>query len=407
MVTLSNLLSELTEVTRNSTTGSLNNTKRTRAIDRVLQDMQDRADWKFALRTNPFYFIDGVTEYSLESYVGATCLDNDGTTSIPDFKNPWDLRIVGVAHNPFGYSESKSVRDNIRRNKTVNEYGIDNGLLIINYPRQTSAQLHNCDSLTTNGTITASGDATNLTIDEVVYSEGSGALNFDVSAGTSLVVTFDGFTAKDLESLQNKSHFTLKAWLPTITNFTSIKLEWGDDVSNNWSKTETVPAGNAELATGENLFAFRWADATETGTPTVTSVNWARVTITYSGATTDTDFRLDDLRVGQELEMELEYFSEAMVKTASGAYQLEFNPTSVTMTDTLLGDRQARRCVIEGAKHECFEIIGGKSERDRTDSKTKYEAQFMSLFKKAGYRIRRASRVLNFPSRNTRDNYLN
>ena len=41
MVTLADLLVDSNEKVRNSTTGSLDNTKRTRAINRILEDLQD------------------------------------------------------------------------------------------------------------------------------------------------------------------------------------------------------------------------------------------------------------------------------------------------------------------------------------------------------------------------------
>ena len=407
-VQLSEILAETNEMARNSTTGALDNNKRTRAINRVLRDLQSFADWDFTRRTKTFYFIQGVSEYSLENYVGATCFDNDGATEILDFKNPYDLR-PRTTDVSLVYKEAREVRENVRRGKSVTEYAIDQDTLLVNFPRQSQAQLHNCDSLTANGTVAASGDATNLTIDSVIYSEGSGALNFDVSAGTSLVITFDGIQAKDLTTLQNKSHLTLKAWLPTITNFSSIKLEWGDDAGNNWSKTETAPAGGQALEAGkELLFAFRWADSTENGSPAVSSINWLRVTITYSSAVTDTDFRIDDIRIGEEIEMDLDYYSRAMVRQSDGDYQLEFDPDNVTQTDELLGDDIARNAVVIGTKAELLTYIEDKSVRDLDEARAEYKGQRddggerMKVFKKAGHRIRRPSRRLPFPSRTGR-----
>lgn len=398
-VLLSEILSEVTEKNRNSTSGALDNAKRTRAINRILEDLQDFADWEFTKRTKTFYFIDGINEYNLKDYVGCSCQDNDGATSILDFKNGYDLRPIGVTGRSLGLKEVKDVREKIRRNAVTFEYGVENGTLVVNYPRQISAEIHNCDSLTSNGTWTASGDASNLTIDSVILESGSGALNFDTVAGTSLILTNSTLSSKDLEALQNKSHLTMKVWLPTITNFTSIRVRLGSSSGDYWEKTETAPAGNKTLQAGKNTFAFRWASSTQTGSPDFSAVDYIQIVITYSGATTATDFRIDDIRLGTEVEMELEYYSLAMVKDTAGDYQLEFNPDSVTMSDELLGGSVARSTVSTGAIHECFEIIGGKSERDRTDSWNKYLAKRTDLLKRAGNRIRRPSRVLNFPSR--------
>lgn len=399
-VLLSELLAESTEKTRNSTTGALDNTKRTRAINRVLQDLQDYADWLFTKRTKTFYFISGVSEYSLKDYVGCSCQDNDGSTSIADFKNPYDLRPITNPDKSLDYTEERPVRENVRRNRFISEYAVDNDLLIVGYPNQASAQIHNCDSLTANGTVAASVGASNLTIDQVIFSEGNGALNFDTVAGTSLVITFTGFTSLDLESFQNKSHVTMDVWLPTVANFTSIRLRLGSASGAYWEKTETAPAGNRTLTAGKNKFAFRWASSTETGSPDFSAVDYMQIVITYGSATTATDFRIDDIRIGQEVEMELDYYSLAMVKDTAGDYQLEFNADSVTQTDVLLGDVTARRTVVQGTTYELFEIIGGKSERDRTDSFNLYTSKKKDLMKKCGKRIRRPIKTLDFPGRN-------
>lgn len=398
-VTLADILNHLNDKTRNSTTGALDNNKRTRGINRTLQDMQDSGDWNATRRTKTFYFIPGVYEYSLQNYVGATCQDNDGSTSILDFKNPHDLRPIDPAGKSLDYHEQAAVRSNIRRSRLINEYSIDNGLLLVGYAGGLSSIVHECDSLTANGTVAASGDASNLTIDEVTYSEGTGALNFDTTAGTSLIITFTDFTALDLEELQNRSQLTLDLWLPTITNFSSVRVRLGSSSGAYWEKTETVPAGQAALATGKNTFAFRWASSSQTGTPDFSAVDYLQIVITYGSATTATDFRIDNIRIGAEVEMELDYYSLAMVKDAAGDYQLEFNSDSVTQTDTLLGGTDMFRTVLAGAELDMFEIIGGKSERDRTDAANTYARKKAELLRKSGRPIRRPIRMLNFPKR--------
>ncbi len=395
-VPLSQLLADSTEKVRNSTTGALDNNKRTRAANRVLQDLQDYADWIFTRRTIEFDYIDGVSEYSLENYLGATCLDNDGATSVLDFKSPYDLRVPGVSHNPFDNQEVKEVRANLRDYKSLNQYGAENGILVINYARQSSMVISPMTSLTDDGIWSASGNASNLIIDN------QDKFNFDF-AGTSGAISNTTLNALNLETLENKSHFVIDVDLPTITDFTSITLRWGNDLTANyWEKTETVPAGNIDLKVGINKFAFKWADSTITGAPDSSSIDSFSVTLTYGSSTTDTDFRMSNLKVGEAIPMELEYYSLAMVKNASGAYQLEFNADSVTQTDVLLGDSTARRCIVQGMTYELFEIIGGKSERDRTDSYKIYGVKKLELLKKTGVRIKRAPITLKFPSRRGR-----
>lgn len=398
-VSLGDLLIELSETPRNSTTGALDNGKRTRAINRTLQDLQDYADWIPTKRTVEFEFIQGLNEYSLENFVGASCFDNDGLTTIPDFKSPYDLRFKDIKTTEFKYKEKDEMLYALRRGKNVHEYTAENGMLYINYSGLAAAQLHACDSLTALGTVAVSGNATNLTLDEVNYEEGSGAFNFDVSAGTSLILTINLTTPLDLETLENRAFLTLFADLPTVTNFTSMAVKFGSSATDYWAKTETRPASKADLTTGRSKWAFKWADATQTGTPDASAIDYIQITITYSGATTATDFRIDDIRMSESETMELEYFSLAMVETASGSMQLEFNADDVTQTDLLRGGIQLRRSVVQGSTYELFEIIGGKSERDRTDSYKKYERQLKMEFAKCGYKLRRPTKIANFPGR--------
>jgi hypothetical protein len=393
MTTLANILTNTSDHPRGSADGTLDNQKKTRAINRTLSLLQNRADYDFTKRTKEFYFIDGVYEYSLENYIGTTCQDDDGSTSILDFKSPYDLRPED--DRSLEYRDTKEVRQHIRRNQFPYRYSVENDNLIIAYPRQVSAEIHNCASLTANGTWATSGDATNLSIDTIIYETAGGSLNFDTSAGTSLVLTNSDLDSKDLESFQNKSHLTLKVDLPTITNFTSIKVRYGSSASDYWEKTETLPAASKSLVVGRNLFAFRWADATETGSLDVTAMDYIQITLTYSSATTDTDFRIDDIRIGEEKTMELEYYSKAMVKDSAGDYQIRFNPDDVTQTDVLLGD-ESEQAVLLGTEYDLFKSIGGKTERDRTDTKIEFENELTQLIKRSGHTLRRSGRTLNF-----------
>ena len=114
-----------------------------------------------------------------------------------------------------------------------------------------------------------------------------------------------------------------------------------------------------------------------------------------------TDFRIDDIRIGEEVEMELEYYSKAMVKDADGDHQIGFNADDVTMTDELLGD-DAELAVVLGTVYDLFKVIGGKTERDRTDSKGEFNDEVIQLINRSGRPLRRSGKVLNFQPRGRR-----
>jgi len=394
MVTLQNLLTEITELTRNATSGALDNSKRTRALNWVIQDLQGYCDWEPSRRTKEFDFIGGISEYSLKNHVGATCLDNDGATSVLDFKTPYDLRLSEDSHKEFSFRDVKDVRSHIRNGRDINEYGIDGDLIVINYPALSSALIHACDSLTADGTWVASGDASNLTIDEVEYKEGNGALNFD-SAGTSLILTNASLTALNLSGYKDISAWTLWVYLPDVSDFSSIALKWGSSASAYWEKTETARVDGLDLEAGWNQFKFLWKDATPTGTPDDEAIDYLQITITYSASITDTDFRVDDIRIAKTKDMKLNYYSYGLVKNSSGAFQKEFNADDVTMTDKLADDK-LRNVMIEGSVYRCFRIVGGARERDETDSFTQYEKQKLQVRKLLGHKSRRPTKVFKF-----------
>jgi hypothetical protein len=395
-VSLGDLLTELPEVTRKSTTGALDNSKRTRALNRILQDLQSETDLDIWRRTIEFDYIDGITEYSLNNYIDATCLNSDGSEEIGDFKSPYDLRLKKNNLIPIKYKESKEVRLDISRAKAIREYSVDveADVLVINYPALASAVIHDCDSLTALGTVAAADSASNLTLDENVYEEGSGSFNFDLS-GTVATLTISLTTPLDLSALENKAFLTLFVDLPTITNLTSIRARFGSSAAAYWEKTETVPVGG-DLQVGRNQFAFSWANASQTGTPDDEAIDYISISITYSQSTTDTDFRIDNIRMAESTKMELEYYSLATVETSAGLPQLEFNADAVTQSDLLRGGNNARLALIKGGRYECFFIIGGKSERDRTDSYKEYEIEKRKLIRKHGSPVRRQSKRLGF-----------
>lgn len=397
--TLEDLFSEINDNIRNITTGSLDNLKRVRAVNWVLQDLQSFGDWNTSRRTKEFEFIGGLSEYSLKNLIETTALANDGSTDVSDFKNPYDLRIIDEANRPFEYRDIKDVRSHIQNRRVFNEYGRDGDLLIINHPKSTSNLVHNCDSLTANGIWTASGNASNLTIDEVVFKQGSGSLNFD-SAGTSLILTNTTLSPSfDLSTLENKSTWLVWVYLPTLTNFSSVGLRWGGDVTTNyWEKTETARASGESLQVGWNQFAFRWADATPSGTPVSTAIDSLRVEITYSSSVTDTDFRVDDIKVSKTKTFALDYYSHSLVQTTGEDRQVEFEITP-TLTDELLGGLDLRNAVVLGSTWRLFKMIGGKRERDEVDAKTDYLNARLETRKKVGHRLRRPIQKLKFPSR--------
>lgn len=199
--------------------------------------------------------------------------------------------------------------------------------------------LHTMDSLTDDGTwaAVAGSLASNLTADSVDFKLGAASINFDVAAATVPAIDNTLGTAVDLSDHEDKA--TLFAWvyLPTITDLTSVELWWGNDSSNYFSVTNANQFNDQALVVGWNLIDFAWNGATETGTVTTTAIDYLRVTINYSVATTDTDFRVDQIRSILPDKYTHNFYSKNFVKDNAGAYQEEFSAGDDT---TVLEDWQ-------------------------------------------------------------------
>jgi len=114
------------------------------------------------------------------------------------------------------------------------------------------AILNDCDSLTSNGTWSVTGDATNLTLDEVNNITGSGALNFDITvSGTSAGVENSGITSIDLSDEENGGTLFFSARIPDVTNITGFTAKWGSSSSDYWENTTTEQFSGLSLADGK------------------------------------------------------------------------------------------------------------------------------------------------------------
>lgn len=163
------------------------------------------------------------------------------------------------------------------------------------------------------------GDGTNLIKDTINYISGDGSLNFDLDGATTTGhIESSTITAVDLSDGEDIGSFFAYVYLPDSTTVTNLILRWGDDSSNYWS--DTVTTGHFEsFKTGWNLIRFDWNGATKTASPSSSSVNYLRFTVTYDGVA-DTDYRLDNINFSTGELFEIYYYSDRIFQTSAGAY---------------------------------------------------------------------------------------
>ena len=117
------------------------------------------------------------------------------------------------------------------------------------------------DSLTSNGTWAAAGTASNLTVDNINYVSGGASLKFDATTGAAYLQN-STMNAQDLSAWKNQGHFFLWVYMPTASQFTNVKLQWGSSSTAYYEQTVTVNQEGNTFIDGWNLLDFPWLGAT-------------------------------------------------------------------------------------------------------------------------------------------------
>lgn len=212
--------------------------------------------------------------------------------------------------------------------------------------------INNCNSLTANGTWAADGTyAHNLTKDILDYFTGGASLNFDLNIGTGVTGYLENSTMSqvDLTDEDERGVIYARVYIPDTTLITNFILRWGNDSSNYWSKTVTTPHDATSFKTGWNILAFDWNGATETGTVDPATIDYLRMTVTYTTATEETDLRLDQITCSRGVIWEIVYYSECLFRTTAGTWQT----TTTKDTDIINLDTDGYNLYL----YECLKLM--------------------------------------------------
>lgn len=307
----------------------------------------------------------------LPSQLRTTSIPNGVFGDVFEYALPTDLsmdRIAGINFSNVNKNDENFRHRFIkefnkqRENKTL-AISYNNGVktLRLAYSVGESTTLNSLDGITDNGTWSEGDDATGLVQDDLNYVEGSGSLRFNLSgAGTTATLTNSTSTSVDLTNFEDIGSIFLSVYLPEESMLTSINLRWGDNSSNYWTVSATTQQDGNTFKAGWNLVRFDWASATETGTPTVTSVNYYLITLTYDGDAHN-NIRCDNLVIRNAEIMDLSYYSQNLFKNSSNTWIIK--PTSDN--DTLNGGEEiANMFIYELAYILAHEIAGEDSSFD-------------------------------------------
>lgn len=131
---------------------------------------------------------------------------------------------------------------------------------------------------------TASGDASAVTLDNVVFKEGNGSIRFTVTQALSSATITYSFTSLSDSNYKKKYHFL---WVYLDSAPTSITLRFGNDSGNYLSSTVTTQfSGQAFKADDWNLVAMDLNTATVTGTIDSTAFDYGALILTGAASGT-------------------------------------------------------------------------------------------------------------------------
>jgi len=360
-------------------------------FDRVLDDLSLEANWKFAIRRTTLDYLRDVDAYSLTNYLG-----------LSDFKAPYELGGLPFLEDRSFYPQRrKKVRrkSNLTADSTFQrlstEYVDGEHYLLVNIADGQSFQIDALENLSSDGAWSAVGDGSSLAVDENEYEQGAGSLKFrgTVAGGNNYAgIQNTTKTAIDLSDYEDRAYFLLRVYLPTITDFTSVTLFWGSDTSNYWYKTVTAPLNKTAFITGWQQLAFRWEDASSSGSPDDENVDYFEIRFNYATGFADNQlFRADDLRINERVQLEFDYFSRYLVKSAAGEWKKSFS----TGTDLFVGPDDCEVALLEMAYYDLLRTNRRVDKATRSEALTRYNIYRAKMKHNYGYSISKGPRKVN------------
>jgi len=299
-----------------------------------------------------------------------TVLTNGLYDQVYDYTAPTDLKgdkIVDIT--------SQSLENQTPNNNFNQVYGkefslykdgntvstrMNSGVKTLNISKSLTAgtTVSTTNSLTDNGTWSATGNAINLIADTVNKVSGGGSLKFDISAsGTTAGIENSTLTAVDLSTYLYAGSLFAYVYIPSTTIITSVTLRWGSSSANYFSSTATTTQENTAFIVGWNLIRFDYATASETGTVINTAIDYLRVTFNYNGTAT-TSCRVDNIVARLPSPYTITYYSKYLFKNTAGTW-IE-SPTAIDDSDTINLDVESYNILLYETAYLIAQQLGGE-----------------------------------------------
>lgn len=263
--------------------------------------------------------------------------------------------------------------------------------LIVDVPPKGSVVL---SATTTADGWTVGGGASNLVTDNLYSAGYPSSLAFTLS-GSGYIET-SSISAFDLTNYPANGVAFAWVFLPSDADLSTVsfQLRWGNSDGSYFEQGTALPFDGTALTVGWNLIAFPWSGLSEIGSPDLTAVTYARLTVNVTGPATPVRVGGITFSLGQIWE--IDYYSRFLFRSAAGAFKEKPTADSdlinldtdalAVFTDCLamLAAQQAQ------GKDSAFDL--GFFQRQYQDSVMKYSRKNPSKAMKAGtsyYEVRR------------------
>lgn len=257
---------------------NLNNVKNINtALERAARKLCQRIDIPEATGKTSLSLYDGVLDYLAPT-------DIFGGAII-------DIRPQGMSRNETDYVYRQNVEQFDRTQATLPNgtsvaFEFNKGVGIARIKSTRPMPKIELDPFNATTGWTAAGSASGLTEDDTVYYNAPASLRFTLTGASSGTIT-KTIPSQDLTNYVGVGVVFLAIRTPDATNLTSIAVKLGSSASNYYSVSTTTGFLGAWTAGEWVIVALDLSGATTTGTPTVTAITYAQITITHGATLTN------------------------------------------------------------------------------------------------------------------------
>jgi len=362
-LTAQEVLERVDDQRRDSSDTPVDDSKKMRALNAILDIISSRANFRFAVRMAQIAYYAGQPLYNIQNQFGL-----DDFMELKEVRpEVWNGRVLdNVEADEFARMTATGDRRPFVSINTQDNYES----LWINWYDYTKPEVILATQTEVGSWLadTAGSDASNLQQDIGYYKYGSSSLSFDITVAQSVNnyarIYNAGLTAVDFTDHLNLSHGFQWVYIPaTLVDYiTSVKIEWGQSASAYWHQTKTVPADGNDWHAGWNLVEVAWDSATKVGSPSASLTAFAAVSIIYSaGCPNITGVRVSKLSFSRPEFMELWYYSRYLVKDATTAARKR---KVEALEDTLLIPAEHKETAVEGVLWQVMDQMGSNNSSD-------------------------------------------